>query len=251
LKNNDAIFTQDNKVDIYTDGKEKFNDLIQDIDNATDHVHLLYYIIRHDELGKRIADVLIKKAKEGVEVRLLYDDMGSRLLSRRYIKRLKNAGVLVDAFFPPKIPKINFKINFRNHRKLAIIDGKIGHIGGFNIGDEYLGKDQKFGYWRDTHLRINENEVRDIQNRSILDWNQASRNIIKYDKRFYVGCYRRDVGVQIVSSRTDSEWEQIKYGYIKMILTAKEYIYIQTPYFIPDESLMDALRIAAVSGVNI
>src|SRR5690625_5985924 len=116
LRNNDAIFTQDNKVDIYTDGEEKFHELIKDIDKATDHVHLLYYIIRHDELGKRIADVLIKKAKEGVEVRLLYDDMGSRLLSRRYIKRLKNAGVHVDAFFPPKIPKLNLKIRSEERR---------------------------------------------------------------------------------------------------------------------------------------
>src|SRR5690625_456247 len=251
LKNNDAIFTQDNKVDIYTDGKEKFNDLIQDIDNATDHVHLLYYIIRHDELGKRIADVLIKKAKEGVEVRLLYDDMGSRLLSRRYIKRLKNAGVLVDAFFPPKIPKINFKINFRNHRKLAIIDGKVGYIGGFNIGDEYLGKKKKFGYWRDTHLRIYGDAVRNMQTRFILDWNQASRNDILYEDRYYAAVPAGNIGVQIVSSGPDSEWEQIKYGYIKMILSAKEYIYIQTPYYIPDESLRDALRIAVLSGVKV
>src|SRR5699024_2158910 len=249
LKNNDAIFTQDNKVDIYTDGKEKFNDLIQDIDNATDHVHLLYYIIRHDELGKRIADVLIKKAKEGVEVRLLYDDMGSRLLSRRYIKRLKNAGVLVDAFFPPKIPKINFKINFRNHRKLAIIDGKIGHIGGYNIEDEYLGKDPKFGYWRDTHLRVIGDAVENLQTRFMLVWNQVSRKKhIASEPRYYATEPAGNVGMQIVSSGPDSDWEQIKYGYIKMILAAKDHIYIQTPYFIPDESLRDALRIAALSG---
>src|SRR5699024_1440829 len=154
LRNNDAIFTQDNQVHIYTDGKEKFTDLIKDLEKANDHIHLLYYIIRHDNLGTKIADTLMKKAKEGIEVRLLYDDMGSRSLSKKYISRLKNAGVLVDAFFPPKIPKINLKINFRNHRKLAIIDGKVGYIGGFNIGDEYLGKSEKFGYWRDTHLRI-------------------------------------------------------------------------------------------------
>src|SRR5699024_3731028 len=125
------------------------------------------------------------------------------------------------------------------------------YIGGFNIGDEYLGNHQKFGYWRDTHLRINGNAVKDMQNRLILDWNQARRNIIEYDKRFDVGGSRGDVCVQIVSSGLDSDCEQIKYGYIKMILAAKEYVYIQTPYFIPDESLMDALRIAALSGVKI
>ncbi|MGM8211485.1 cardiolipin synthase [Virgibacillus sp. W0430] len=251
LKNNDAIYTQDNEVDIFTDGVAKFSSLITDLEQAKDHIHLLYYIIRHDQLGTRIADVLIKKAHEGVEVRLLYDDMGSRLLSRKYIQRLKAEGIHVDAFFPPKIPKVNFKINFRNHRKLAIIDGQIGYIGGFNIGDEYLGKNERFGYWRDTHLRISGDAVRNMQTRFILDWNQASRNHIPYEERFYVGKAAGDVGVQIVSSGPDSDWEQIKYGYIKMILTAKEYVYIQTPYFIPDESLMDALRIAALSGVKI
>src|SRR5699024_12306657 len=114
----------------------------------------------------------------------------------------------------------NFKLNFRNHRKLAIIDGKIGYIGGFNIGDEYLGKDQKFGYWRDTHLRINGNAVKDMQNRLILDCNQESRNIIEYDKRYYVVGSRGEVGVQIVSTGYESEWEQIEYEYIKLISSA-------------------------------
>lgn len=251
LKNDDAIYTQDNKVDIFVDGAEKFNALVEDLEKAQDHIHLLYYIVRDDELGARIAEVLTRKAQEGVEVRCLYDDMGSRRLRKKFIKRLKTAGVHVDVFFPPKIPKINFKINFRNHRKLAVIDGKIGYIGGFNIGDEYLGKDNKFGYWRDTHLRVTGSAVRHMQTRFILDWNQASRNDILYEERFYASEPAGDVGIQIVSSGPDSDWEQIKYGYIKMISSAKEYIYIQTPYFIPDESLMDALRIAVLSGVKI
>ncbi|HLR08479.1 MAG TPA: cardiolipin synthase [Bacillota bacterium] len=251
LRNNDAIFTQNNNVELFTDGKAKFARLIQDLEKAKDHIHLLYYIIRHDRLGQRLAQTLIKKAREGVEVRVLYDDMGSRSLSRKFIKRLRQAGAEVDAFFPPKIPKINFKINFRNHRKLAIIDGKVGYIGGFNIGDEYLGKNKKFGYWRDTHLRIYGDAVKNMQTRFILDWNQASRNDILYEERFYDADPAGDVGVQIVSSGPDSDWEQIKYGYIKMILSAKEYVYIQTPYYIPDESLRDALRIAVLSGVRI
>jgi len=252
LKHNDAIYSQNNHVDLYTDGEEKFSALIQDLERATKHIHMLYYIIRSDELGTKIADVLIKKANEGVDVRLLYDDMGSRGLGRKFLHRLQRAGVHVEAFFPPKIPKINLKINFRNHRKIAVIDGKIGYIGGFNIGDEYLGKSEKFGYWRDTHLRVEGDAVQTIQTRFILDWNQASRSPIDYNESHYVkGNDQGDVGVQIVSSGPDSEWEQIKYGYIKMILNAKEYVYIQTPYFIPDESLMDALRIAALSGVKI
>ncbi|MEI3604292.1 cardiolipin synthase [Pseudogracilibacillus sp. SE30717A] len=251
LKNNDAIYSQNNKVELFTDGTKKFTRLIHDLEEAKDHIHLLYYILRHDQLGTKIADVLIKKAKEGVDVRLLYDDMGSRSLSRSYIKRLENANIKVGAFFPPKIPKINFKINFRNHRKLAIIDGEVGYIGGFNIGDEYLGRSEKFGYWRDTHLRIRGDAVKTMQTRFVLDWNQASRDHIEYAERYFIGGEEGDVGIQIVSSGPDQEWEQIKYGYIKMILAAKEYVYIQTPYFIPDESLMDALRIAALSGVKI
>ncbi|MEW9675652.1 cardiolipin synthase [Lentibacillus sp. L22] len=251
LRNDDAIFTQDNHVEIFTDGKEKFTALIDDIEKATDHIHLLYYIIRYDQLGKRIADCLVKKAKAGVEVRVLYDDMGSRRLSRKFVKRIRRAGGQVEAFFPSKIPKVNFKLNYRNHRKLAIIDGQIGYIGGFNIGDEYLGKAKKFGYWRDTHLRVTGDAVKNMQTRFILDWNQASRNDILYDKRYYAAEPNGDVGIQIVSSGPDSDWEQIKNGYIKMILSAKHYVYIQTPYFIPDESLRDALRIAALSGVNV
>ncbi|HLR15736.1 MAG TPA: cardiolipin synthase [Bacillota bacterium] len=253
LRNNDAVLTQDNDVRIFTDGKEKFDSLIRDLKRATDHIHLLYYIVRNDDLGTRIADVLVERAQAGVEVRLLYDDMGSRRLQKKYVRRLTDAGVEVVSFFPPKIPKINLKINFRNHRKLAIIDGRIGYIGGFNIGDEYLGKAKKFGYWRDTHLRIQGGSVQNMQIRFILDWNQASSTKIIFEERFYDRAHNvnGNVGVQIVSSGPDSQWEQIKLGYIKMILSAKEYIYIQTPYFIPDESLRDALRIAALSGVKV
>jgi cardiolipin synthase A/B len=251
LRNDAAIYTQNNKVDLFVDGKEKFQALLHDMEKATDHIHLLYYIIRHDELGQRIANMLIKKAQEGVEVRVLYDALGTRYLRPKYLRTLKKAGIHVAAFFPSWIPKINFKINYRNHRKLAIIDGEIGYIGGFNIGDEYLGMSKKFGYWRDTHLRIVGDAVQGMQTRFILDWNQASKNDILYDERYYTTHSSGDVGVQIVSSGPDSDWEQIKNGYIKMILSAKEYVYIQTPYFIPDESLKDALRIAALSGVDV
>ncbi|MBC5635557.1 cardiolipin synthase [Ornithinibacillus sp. BX22] len=251
LRNDDAILTQNNAIDIFVDGKEKFKSLLDDMERAKDHIHLLYYIIRHDELGLQIANMLLKKAKEGVEVRVLYDALGTRSLRPKYMKVLRKAGVQLEAFFPSLIPKINFKLNYRNHRKLAIIDGKVGYIGGFNIGDEYLGKSKKFGYWRDTHLRIIGDAVQSMQTRFILDWNQASKQDIHYDKRYYASVPKGKAGVQIVSSGPDSNWEQIKNGYIKMILSAKEYVYIQTPYFIPDESLRDAIRIAALSGVKV
>lgn len=251
LKNNDALLSQDNDVELFTDGQKKFHALIEDIQQAEDHIHLLYYIVRHDNLGERLADALIEKAKQGVEVKLLYDDMGSRLLSRKYVKRIREAGGEVESFFPSLIPKVNLKINYRNHRKLAIMDGKVGYIGGFNIGDEYLGFNERFGYWRDTHLRVEGGAVRNMQTRFILDWNQASRKDIVYEERFYASESKGDVGMQVVSSGPDSEWEQIKHGYMKMIMSAKEYVYIQTPYFIPDDSLLDALRIAVLSGVDV
>ncbi|MFS0750234.1 cardiolipin synthase [Oceanobacillus sp. 1P07AA] len=250
LKNDEAIYTQNNGVDIFTDGQEKFDALLEDIENAKKHVHIQYYIMRSDGLGNRLADMLIKKVNEGVEVRVLYDDMGSRSLKRSYIKRLKTAGVMVEAFFPSRFI-VNFKINYRNHRKLAIIDGNIGYLGGFNVGDEYLGINKKFGYWRDTHLRVIGDAVQSMQTRFILDWNQASRDNIAYNESYYETISSGNVGMQIVTSGPDSEYEQIKNGYIKMIMEANEYIYIQTPYFIPDESLRDALRIAVLSGVHV
>ncbi|WP_091496814.1 cardiolipin synthase [Amphibacillus marinus] len=252
LRNNDAILTQENEVEIFNDGEAKFDALIADIERAQHHIHIIYYIVRSDNLGWRIGRALMKKAQEGVTVRFLYDDMGSRRLSRKFISALKQSGVLVESFFPSLIPKINFKINYRNHRKLAIIDGQIGYIGGFNIGDEYLGENRKFGYWRDTHLRIVGESVTNMQTRFILDWNQASKNqILQYEPSYYEAIPRGDVGVQIVSSGPDSEWEQVKYGYIKMIMEAEEYVYIQTPYFIPDESLADVVKIAALSGIDV
>ncbi|GAB4074870.1 cardiolipin synthase [Barrientosiimonas marina] len=251
LRNDDAILTQNNDVKIFTDGAKKFQTLMQDMEQATDHIHLQYYILRNDWLGERTAKILIRKARQGLEVRVLYDDMGSRKINRNFLRRLKQEGVMIESFFPPKIPKVNLKINYRNHRKLAIIDGAIGYIGGFNIGDEYLGYNRRFGFWRDTHLRVVGNAVENMQTRFILDWNQASRNHIMYDERYFTPKAGGDIGMQIVSSGPDSDWEQIKNGYIKMIMSAKEYICIQTPYFIPDDSLQDALRIATLSGVNV
>lgn len=252
LNNNESLLTQNNSIDIYTDGQEKFEALLTDINKAIEHIHLIYYIIRDDELGRRMADALINKAQAGVEVRILYDDSGSRKLSRRFKKQIEHAGGTIEPFFPGKIPLINLRVNYRNHRKLAIIDSKIGYIGGFNIGNEYLGLNTRFGYWRDTHLRIQGEAVNNLQSRFMLDWNQASKHKISFKEYYYPTQIKHgDLGIQIVSSGPDSEWEQIKNGYIKLILTAKKYVYIQTPYLIPDESLLDALRIASLSGVDV
>lgn len=253
LVNNDAVLTQDNAVKIYTDGDDKFTALFDDIKAAKDHIHLQYYILKRDNLGKKLIKLLIEKAKQGVKVRVLYDDLGSRSLTKGFFKELRAAGGEVEAFFPSRFHFINLRLNYRNHRKLAIIDGKIGYVGGFNVGDEYLGLNPKFGYWRDTHLRIKGSAVYPIQTRFILDWNQAShRHDIHYAPSYFpLLDHTGSVGMQIVTSGPDSEWEQIKNGYIKMISSAKESILIQTPYFIPDASVLDTLKVAALSGVDV
>ncbi|MCP1096968.1 cardiolipin synthase [Bacillaceae bacterium OS4b] len=253
LRNNDAVLTEDNQVDIFTEGKNKFDQLFKDIEAAKNHIHIQYYIIQRDGLGKRFIEALTKKANEGVKVRLLYDELGSRGMTKRFFREFRQAGGRVEAFFPSKLKFINLRLNFRNHRKLVIIDGKVGYVGGFNVGDEYLGLNPKFGFWRDTHLRIEGSAVKAIQTRFILDWNQASKHHdITYQPHYFpIVETQGNIDLQIVTSGPDSEWEQIKNGYIKLISSAKKSILIQTPYFIPDASLLDALRIASLSGVDV
>lgn len=253
LRNNGAVLTQDNTIKIFNDGRQKFDALIADMEKAKDHIHIQYYIFRLDGLGTRLLDTLTAKAKQGVKVRLLYDDMGSRGLRKRHFKKFIQAGGEVETFFPSFLPIINPRLNYRNHRKIVVIDGRIGYIGGFNVGDEYIGLSRKFGYWRDTHLRVEGSAVHPLQTRFILDWNQASaRHDIEYDEIFFPAIPEKGTTtMQIVSSGPDEEWEQIKDGYLKLINMAKKSIYIQTPYFIPDASFYDAIRIAALSGIDV
>ncbi|WP_095150343.1 MULTISPECIES: cardiolipin synthase [Bacillaceae] len=253
LMNNDAILTKENHIDIFTDGEKKFNQLLTDIRNAKTFIHIQYYIFRYDGIGKEIIDALTEKAKEGVRVRLLYDDLGSRSMRKKYLKAFREAGGEVGVFFPSRFTIVNLRLNFRNHRKLVNIDGVCGYVGGFNVGDEYLGKKKKFGYWRDTHLRIEGPALAAIQTRFILDWNQAAKEYhISYHSRYFPDIPPNgQSAMQIVSSGPDSEFEQIKNGYLKMIMDAKKSIIIQTPYFIPDKTLLDALQVAAQTGIEV
>ena len=253
LKTNNSVLTQDNAVQIYDDGSDKFEALLQDILHAKNHIHIQYYIFRVDNLGQRILNALIKKVKQGVKVRILYDEMGSRSVYKRHFKELTDLGGEVEVFFPSILPLINPRLNFRNHRKIVVIDGRIGYIGGFNVGDEYIGLSDRFGYWRDTHLRIEGSAVHPLQTRFILDWNQASsKNDICYAEHYFPIIPKKgNAALQIISSGPDTEWEIIKYNYLHLITNAKKYVYIQSPYFIPDESFFDAIRIAILSGVDV
>lgn len=253
LRNNGAVLTQNNDVQIFNDGREKFDALLADIANAKHHIHIQYYIFRLDQLGNSLVNALTEKAKQGVKVRLLYDDIGSRTLSKRHFKEFISHGGEVEEFFPSILPLINPRMNYRNHRKIVVIDGAIGYIGGFNVGDEYLGLSRKFGYWRDTHLRVEGGALHPLQTRFIRDWNQAStRQDITYDESYFpLSTEKGTASMQIVSSGPDEEWEQIKDGYMKLINMAEKYIYIQSPYFIPDASFYDAIRVAVLSGIDV
>jgi cardiolipin synthase A/B len=248
-----AYYTQDNEIQVFAEGEPLFDAMFEQIAQAKHHVHLLYYILQKDDLGARLVKLLTEKAAQGVEVRLLYDAVGSSGLNSRFLRPLVEAGGEVAAFFPFSIPFVNFRVNFRNHRKLTIIDGKIGYIGGFNIGDEYLGKSKILGYWRDTHLRIQGNAVYMLQARFFLDWNlSAPKRMQELPAYFPITEELADgIGVQIVSSGPNSEKQQIKNAYLKMISKARQKIFLQTPYFVPDESILTALKMAAMSGVDV
>lgn len=251
---NSSPYTTNNKVSIYTDGYEFFDELKDQLKKAKKYINIEFYIFKDDELGNEILNILIQKISEGVEVRLLYDTVGSRLFSKKGIQRFKNAGGKVGAFFPSFLKIINFNLNYRNHRKIVVIDGEVGFVGGFNVGDEYLGKDPKFGYWRDTHTKIIGAAVNDLNLRFMLDWRYTTHEDMDFTKYLNddIHPYDGNLGMQIVSSGPDlSEIDEIKYGYLKMIQKSKKYIYIQSPYLILDSSLLDALKIAALSGVDV
>ena len=249
-----AYYTQDNKIKIMTDGRHMFHCLLQDIGRAMHTINVQYFIIKNDEVGKELIDALTAKAKEGVEVRLLIDSLGGRQFNYKSaaVNRLIKAGGKVAFFFPPKFKYLNLKLNYRNHRKLVVIDGEIGYIGGFNVGREYLGKKKKFGYWRDTHLKLLGSSVQDINARFLLDWRFASKENLVISEAFYSDVIQEgQTGVQIVSSGPDEEKMQIKRAYMRMITMAKKNIYIQTPYFVPDSSILESLKMAVQSGVDV
>lgn len=246
--------TSGNKVDLINDGEEKFRLLFQDLEGASDHIHAEYYIVRDDDLGNRFLDILARKAQEGVDVRLLVDGVGTRLPAARTAE-LREKGVKVLSFFPPvfeRFPALNLRINHRNHRKIVVIDGRVAYTGGFNIGDEYIGKNERMGRWRDTHLRIEGPAVFDLQARFLLDWDFTLGRPLEIEARFFPRQERPgDGAIQIVSGGPDRRQSRVKEAYLKLISSARRSIYIQTPYFVPDESVMDALRVAALSGVDV
>ncbi len=244
--------SEGNRVQIFTDGRSKFDALIADIDAATQEINLQYYILKSDALGYELIHALMRAVSRGVHVRVLSDGIGVRSLSRRAQKEMRQSGIEFGIFFPSVLRYINLRLNYRNHRKIVVIDNAIGYIGGFNVGDEYVGRSPRFGPWRDTHLRIEGLAVASMKLRFLQDWYYVLGTDPAQEPAFTP---RRpengDVFCQLVSSGPDTALANIKFSMLKMISAANKAIYIQTPYFIPDQSIYEALVLAIQQGVEV
>lgn len=245
---------KDNAVEFYTDGYQFFPALLQAIKGATNHIHLDTYIIADDPLGRLVSDALIAKAREGVEVRLIYDDVGCWRVPERFFDRMRQAGVKVRSFMPVRFPAFTSKVNYRNHRKVCVIDGTQGFIGGMNIAMRYV-KGLHGGTlpWRDTHMRLRGSVVYALQRAFLVDWYFVDRTLIN-DHRYYPPMpwhISNDSLAQVVTSSPIAQWPDIMQGYVRILLEAKRYVYMETPYFLPTEPVMFAMRTAALAGVDV
>lgn len=247
-----ALPFKDNSVDIYTDGYNLFLNFLRDIGRAQDHIHIDTYIIENDPLGRLISDALIDKARQGVEVRLIYDDVGCWRVKDKFFDKMRKEGIEVRPFMPVRFPALTGKVNYRNHRKICIIDGEIGYIGGMNIAMRYI-KGEGGRPWRDTHVRIVGGAVYALQRAFLIDWYFVDRTLIT-DHRYYPDIKHVDENnclAQLVTSSPIQPWPDIMQGYVKILLEAKKYVYMETPYFLPTEPILFAMRTAALSGVDV
>ncbi|SEF89925.1 cardiolipin synthase [Parabacteroides chinchillae] len=237
-------------ITIYTNGTDKLQDLLKEINNATHHIHLQYYIFCDDETGYKVQKALIKKAREGVKVRVLYDDVGCWNVKNRFFKEMQDAGIEVYAFLKVAFPILTSKVNYRNHRKIVVIDGRIGFMGGMNIADRY-DKGTSWGTWRDTHFKIIGKGVHGLQSAFLIDWYVVSKKLLN-DKIYYppAQIYSDNI-MQIATSGPVGQWRTLLQAAIFVIANAKKYIFIQTPYFLPTEGLNQALQTAALGGVDV
>lgn len=247
-----ALPFKNNTTDILTDGTDFFISLLRDIGQATHHIHLETYIICDDPLGRFLADALADKARQGVEVRFIYDDVGCWNVPNSFFEQMRNAGIDVHAFMPVKFPAFTSKVNYRNHRKLCVIDGKIGYIGGMNVAMRYV-KGSNGRAWRDTHMRIRGGAVYGIQRAFLVDWFFVDRTLVT-NRCYYPmldGSINNDCIMQVVTSSPISPWPEMMQGYVRILLEAKRYVYMETPYFLPTEPVMFAMRTAALAGVDV
>lgn len=252
LNNSKALLTRYNQVEILNNGEETFPALFKALLQARKFIHLEYYIIAEGSLATRLKEILLQKAAEGVEVRVIYDDVGSWSLSKSYLRELREAGIQIFPFLPVRFHHFANKANYRNHRKIAVIDGEVGFVGGLNIADRYMDGVAEIGVWRDTHLRMVGEVVTSLQVIFLIDWYFVRRELL-LDKDEYLPYVRTEgnVVVQAVTSGPDSDWASIQQAYFTLINMAKKYVFISTPYFMPGETTLNCLKTAAMSGVDV
>ena len=249
---NMALPFKDNEADIYTSGYDFFPALLHEISRAKNHIHIDIFIFNDDELGRLIADALIDKARQGVEIRLIYDDVGCWKVKNAFFERMRDNGINVHPFMPVKFPAFTSKANYRNHRKIIVIDGIVGFIGGMNFATRYVkgtGKEP----WRDTMLKVQGGAVYGLQRAFLIDWYFVDRTLIT-NRRYYPPLHPfldNNCLAQVVTSSPISEWPDIMQGYVRVLLEAKRYVYMETPYFLPTETVLFAMRTAALAGVDV
>jgi len=251
MNQNLALPFKNNEVEIYTSGYDFFPSLLMEIGKAEHHIHIDTFIISDDPLGRIIADALIDKAKQGVEVRLIYDDVGSWRTPNSFFMRMRNEGIEVYAFMPVRFPAFTSRVNYRNHRKICVIDGEVGFIGGMNIARRYVQGTSKQS-WRDTHVKLTGAAVYGLQRAFLVDWYFVSKVLIterSYYPEIIIG--QNNSLVQVVTSSPTSLWPEIEQGYVRILTNAKHYVYMETPYFLPTDPILFAMRVAALSGVDV
>ena len=243
---------KDNQVDIMTDGYAFFPELLKDIAAARHHIHIDMYIIEDDALGRLITDALIDKAKSGVEVRIIYDDVGCWKVKHSFFEKMRESGIEIVPFLPVRFPSFTSKVNYRNHRKLVVIDGVIGYVGGMNIALRYV-KGTGSQPWRDTMLRLTGGIVYSLQRSFLVDWYFVDRTLIS-DRKYYPTLdttVENSCLAQLVTSGPTAKYPEIMQGYVRAITAARHYVYIETPYFLPNEPVLFALKTAAMAGVDV
>lgn len=256
-KDSKSALTANNAVDLLINGEQKFPEVLRAMEAAKNHIHIEYYIYEDDEIGRTIEEVMIRKAKEGVRVRFIYDDFGSRSIRRKSVRRLRDAGVQVFPFYRVIFWILANRINYRNHRKIIVVDGCIAFVGGINVSDRYINKpgDAKKLFWRDTHLRIEGPGVLHLQYLFLCDWNFCADDHLEPDESFFSKPSSFPIKgnkiVQIAGSGPDSDTPTILFSLLQAINLAEKEILISTPYFIPGDSILDALIVASLGGVSV
>lgn len=239
-----------NKITFYTDGESKFKALLEEINKAEKFIHIQYYIYMDDEIGRKVRDALIQKASEGVKVRLIYDDVGSWKAKRRFFNDMQKHGIDVQPFLKVTFRFLASRVNYRNHRKVVVIDGKVGFVGGMNIADRYI-KGINNGVWRDSHIKVEGKAVAGLQTAFLVDWYYSRKEFLASDHYFPQTEVKGDNLMQIITAGPIGLYKSIHLSFLEAIYNAKESIYIQTPYFIPTDALMLAIQTASLRGIDV